>query len=61
MNAPAMRRTYPSLDEALRDELLAPQRAHYARAVLEGLAANPHVDVPERYRAEMDELRAGGW
>ena len=24
-----------------RDELLAPQRAHYARVVLDGLAANP--------------------
>ena len=53
--------TYPGLDEALRDELLVPQRRHYARVVLEGLAANPHVEVPARYRAELDELKASGW
>lgn len=53
--------TYPSLDEALRDELLAPQREHYARVVLEGLAANPQVEVPARHRVELDELKASGW
>ena len=53
--------TYPSLDEALRDELLAPQRKHYGQAVLEGLADNPAVEVPARYRAELNELKASGW
>ena len=53
--------TYPSLDEATRDELLAPQREHYARAVIDGLAANPHIEVPARYRDEMGELLASGW
>lgn len=53
--------SYPSLDEARRDELLAPQREHYARAVLEGLAADSHVEVPARYRAEFNKLKASGW
>ena len=53
--------TYPTLDEATRDELLRPQREHYARVVLDGLAANPHIEVPARYRDEWDELVAEGW
>ena len=53
--------TYPTLDEATRDELLRPQRAHYARVVLDGLAANPHIEVPARYRDEVDDLLATGW
>ena len=53
--------TYPGLDEAARDELLAPQREHYARAVVDGLAASPQVEVPARYRDEWDELLAEGW
>jgi hypothetical protein len=53
--------TYPTLDEAVRDELLEPQRAHFAGAVLDGLAASPHIEVPDRYRAEVEELRANGW
>ncbi len=53
--------TYPSLDEATRDELLAPQREHYSRAIVDALAASPHVEVPARYRAEWDELVAQGW
>ena len=53
--------TYPGLDEALRDQLLQPQREHYERAVVEGLAANPGVEVPERYRAEWDRLLTEGW
>ena len=53
--------THPSLDVATRDELLGPQREHSARAVIDGLAANPHIEVPARYRAEMDELLASGW
>ena len=28
---------------------------------LDGLAANPHVEVPARYRDEVDELLANGW
>ncbi len=53
--------TYPGLDEALRDELLAPQREHYARAIVDGLADNPHIEVPARYRAEWDQLVTEGW
>lgn len=53
--------TYPSLDETTRDELLAPQRDHYARAVLDGLAANPRIEVPDRYRDEWTELQIAGW
>ena len=53
--------TYPTLDEATRDELLRPQREHYARAVLDGLTANPHIKVPTRYRDEIDELMRSGW
>lgn len=53
--------TYPGLDETLRDELLAPQRAHYARALIDGLADNPHIEVPARYHAEWDQLVTQGW
>ena len=53
--------TYPGLDGALRDQLLQAQREHYARVVVEGLAANPGVEVPERYRAEWDRLLTEGW
>ena len=53
--------TYPTLDEATRDELLRPQREHYARLVLDGLAANPHIEVPAKYRDEVDELHTAGW
>ena len=53
--------TYPGLDETVRDEFLGPQRQHYAHAVVEGLAANPHIEVPERYRGEFDELLREGW
>ena len=54
--------SYPTLDEAVRDELLKPQREHYARAVIEELStANPPVEVPARYRDELDELLANGW
>ena len=52
--------TYPGLDEATRDELLGPQREHYGRVVVDGLAANPHIEVPARYRDEWDELVAKG-
>ena len=53
--------TYPTLDPAVRDELLAPQRAHYAREVLEGLDELPVAEVPAMYQAEIDELRQNGW
>ena len=53
--------TYPTLDAALRDELLAPQRAYFARQVLEGLTELPIPEVPARYQHELDELRANGW
>ena len=53
--------TYPGLDEATRYELLGPQREHYRRVVVDGLAANPLVEVPARYRDEWDELVAEVW
>lgn len=54
--------TYPSLDPELRDELLAPQRAHLAREVLDGIDNGlPRVEVPAVYQAEVDDLRANGW
>ena len=53
--------TYPGLDEGVRDELLRPQREHYARAVVDSLADLPHIEVPARYRHEWDELVAEGW
>ena len=52
---------YPTLDEVTRDELLAPQRDHYTQAVLDGLAANPHIEVPAKYRDEVDKLMRAGW
>lgn len=52
--------TYPTLDEAVRDELLAAQRAHYAQAVLAGLEEPPLVAIPATYRDEIDELRQIG-
>ena len=54
--------TYPTLDPAVRGELLAPQRAHFARVILDRLDNEmPRVEIPERYQAEIDELRANGW
>ena len=54
--------TYPTLDPAVRDELLAPQRAYFAKVVLEGLRDPlPVVEVPPRYQAEIDDLRRNGW
>ena len=53
--------TYPSLDESTRDELLAPQRAHYARFVIDGSTDPPAVSVPGRYRDEWNELVETGW
>lgn len=54
--------TYPTLDPAVRDELLAPQRAHYAGVVLDRLDNElPVVEVPPEYQAEIEDLRANGW
>lgn len=54
--------TYPTLDPAVRDELLAPQRAHFANEVLDRLDNElPAVEIPPRYQAEVDELRQNGW
>ena len=54
--------TYPTLDPAVRDELLAPQRAHYARVILDRLDnVLPVVEVPPEYQTEVDELRKNGW
>ena len=54
--------TYPTLDPRIRDELLAPQRAHFATTVLDELFDSlPVVEVPSRYLAEIDNLRDNGW
>ena len=54
--------TYPTLDPKIRDELLAPQRAHFATTVLKSLRDPlPVVEVPSRYQAEIDNLRDNGW
>ncbi|MCY3950910.1 MAG: hypothetical protein OXF61_17160 [Acidimicrobiaceae bacterium] len=54
--------TYPTLDPEERDRLLAPQRAHFARVILDRLDNElPRVEVPDRYQAEIDDLRANGW
>ena len=38
--------TYPTLDPAYRDELLAKRRVHYMKAVRDWIAANPERVVP---------------
>ncbi len=38
--------TYPTLDPAYRDELLAKRRAHYMAAVRDWMVANPELVVP---------------
>ena len=54
--------SYPSLDAELRDELLAPQRAHYAQVILDVLDnLLPAIEVPSEYQVEVDELRRSGW
>ncbi len=54
--------TYPTLDPEVRDELLAPQRAYFARGILDRLDIElPLVEVPPEYQDEVDELRANGW
>ena len=54
--------TYPTLDPAVRDELLAPQRAHFARAVLNSVDKQlPPLVVPAEYEEQIDDLRRHGW
>lgn len=54
--------TYPTLDPEFRDELLAPQRAYFAKEVIDRLDNElPVVEIPARYKAEVDDLRANGW
>ncbi len=54
--------TYPTLDPEMRDELLAPQRAHFAEVILDRLDdADSPVSEPDRYQAELDDLRTNGW
>lgn len=54
--------TYPTLDPAVRDQLLAPQRAHFAEVILDRLDNElPLVEVPARYQAEIEDLRTNGW
>lgn len=54
--------TYPMLEPEIRDGLLAPQHAYFARVVLEHLDNEiSSGDVPARYQTEVDELRRSGW
>ncbi|MXW61870.1 MAG: hypothetical protein F4003_08845 [Acidimicrobiaceae bacterium] len=54
--------TYPTLDPAARDRLLAPQRGHYAQVILDSLDNElPLVEIPAEYRDEIDDLRVNGW
>ena len=54
--------TYPTLDPEVRDRLLAPQRAHFARVILDRLDNElPLVEIPPEYQDEIDDLRANGW
>lgn len=54
--------TYPTLDPAVRDKLLKPQREHFAEVILRRLDSElPVVEVPAHYQDEIDELRANGW
>lgn len=54
--------TYPTPDPATRDELLGPQREHFARVIVDRLDNElPVVEVPPEYQDEIDDLRVGGW
>lgn len=54
--------TYPTLSPALREELLAPQRAYFARGILDRIDRElPGVEVPLAYQDEIDSLRQNGW
>ena len=54
--------TYPTLDATVRDELLAPQRAFFAREILDRLDNEmPVVEIPPEYQDAIDDLRANGW
>ncbi len=54
--------TYPTLDPTVRDKLLKGQREHYAKVILGRLDSEvPLVEIPTRYQAEIDDLRANGW
>ena len=54
--------TYPTLDPEVRDKLLKSQREHFAEVILRRLDDElPVVEIPPRYQAEIDDLRANGW
>ena len=54
--------TYPTLDSAVRDDLLKPQREHYAKVILDRMDYEmPRVEVPAEYQDEIEDLRANGW
>lgn len=53
---------YPALDPTVRDELLASQRAHYADVIVDYLENDiPPAAIPERYQAQIEDLRKNGW
>ena len=53
--------TYPTLDPAYRDELLAKRRAHYETAVREFIAANPDLVVPIEYHEGANQPMEDYW
>ena len=53
---------YPTVDPAVRDELLAPQRAYFARTMLDRIDDEfLPAEIPHRYRNDVEELRQSGW
>jgi hypothetical protein len=54
--------TYPALDPAVRDDLLAPQREHYASMIVDYIDKEiPPTEIPEQYQVQIEDLRKNGW
>ena len=53
--------TYPTLDPAYRDELLAKRRAHYETAVREWIAENPDLVVPVEHHEGANQPMEDYW
>ncbi len=54
--------TYPTLEPDIRDELLLPQRTHFGQKILNRLNDDRwSLDVPQKYQAEIEDLRTNGW
>ncbi len=54
--------TYPTLEPDIRDELLLPQRTYFAQEVINRLNHDSWpLEIPQKYQAEIDDLRVNGW